>query len=210
MPLSPSGAPKDGFEPQQIVPTFKLQPKRSAVPQPATDLVNRLRIPAYIVTAYMAVGSLIDIGATTWPPLTHDLRWRLAIESFSTGASGTVLLAVLVFLAFAWAAANRLALGIGFAYCAIVGVGYLAESVSFALDSLQIKGQVAAEQLSRYNVGMVWTMSRLLFTGVALLYLAIVAIRAFRRLGETERGVAAGPGAILVGRPAPAADRVKV
>jgi len=180
------------------------------VPQPATDLVNRLRIPAYIITAYMAVGSLLDIGATTWPPLTHDLRRRLAIESFWTGPSGTVLLAVLIFLAFAWTAANRLALGIGFAYCAIVGVGYLAESVSFALDSLQIKGQVAADQLSRYNVGMVWTMSRLLFTGVALLYLGIVAIRAFRRLGETERGVVAGPGSILVGRSAPAADRVKV
>lgn len=179
------------------------------MPQISTDLVTRLRVPAYIVTGYMAIGSLFDIAATTWPPLLHDLRWRLAIESFSTGASGTVLLAVVVFFAFAWAAADRVGLGFGFAYCAIVGVGYLAESASFALDSLQVRGQVQPDQLSRYNVGMVWTMCRLVFTGLALIYLAVVAIRAFRRLGVAERGVAAGPGAILVGKPSVAPDRVK-
>lgn len=180
------------------------------MPQIATDLVNRLRIPAYIVTGYMAIGSLLDIAATTWPPLTHDLRWRLAVESFSTGASGTVLLAVVVFLAFAWAGANRAALGVAFAYCAIVGAGYLAESASFALDSLQVRGQVQGDQLSRYNVGMVWTLSRLVFTGLALMYLAFVAISAFRRLAAAERGVSAGPGAILVTKPSAAPDRVKV
>ena len=174
------------------------------MPQISTDLVNRLRVPAYIVTGYMAIGSLLDIAATTWPPLSHDLRWRLTIESFSTGASGTVLLAVVVFLTFAWAAADRLGLGFGFAYCAIVGAAYLAESAVFIIDSLQLRGQIQADQLSRYNVGMVWTLARLVFTGLALIYLAVVAIRAFRRLGVTERGVAAGPGSILVTKPSAA------
>lgn len=180
------------------------------MPQIPTDLAKRLRLPAYIVTGYMAIGSLLDIAATTWPPLLHDLRWRLAVEGFATGASGTLLLAVVAFLVVAAAATDRVALGVGFAYSAIVGVVYLAGCAVFLLDSFQIRGQVQADQLSRYNVGLIWTAARLLFTGAVLVYLAVVAIRAFRRIGETERSVAAGPGSIIVGKPATAPDRVKV
>jgi len=164
-----------------------------------TELVKRLRIPVYIVTAYMAIGSILDITVSAWPPLLHDLKWRLALESFLTGASGTELLGVMIFLAFAWAAADRLALGFGFAYSAIVGVGYIAASGAFLLDSLQIKAQVQAEQMARYNLSVMWTAGRMLFTGIMLVYLAITAIRAFSRwLREADRSAAPGAGTIIV------------
>jgi hypothetical protein len=174
-----------------------------------TELVKRLRIPVYIVTAYLVLGSIFDIMVSTWPPLLHDLKWRLAFESFLTASSGTELLGVVIFLAFAWAAADRLALGFGFVYSALAGLTYLAASAGFVLDSLQIKGQVPLEQMSRYNLGMAWTAGRMLFTGIMLVYLAIVAIRAFSRWpSEANRGVAAGAGTIVV-RPhaSPAPER---
>ena len=84
--------------------------------------------------------------------------------------------------------------------------GKVRRTLQFTKDG----GQVQADQLSRYNVGMIWTMARLVFTGLVLIYFAVVAIRAFRRLGVMERGVAAGPGSILVTKPSVLPDRVKV
>ena len=144
------------------------------------DLVLRLRIPAYLVTAYIAVGSVLDILFSGWPPLPHDLRWRLTFEGSITGASGSEMLAVLLFLAFAWAAADRIALGFGFAYSVIAAVGYFCCSVIFLLDSIQLKAQIRPEQLTRYDVGLVWIFGRMAFTGLMLVLFAVMTFRALR------------------------------
>ena len=165
----------------------------------AKDLVKQVRVPAYIVTAYMALGSIFDVLATTWPVQIHEMRWRLTFEGLATAASGTELLAVLLFVVFAWAAADHIALAVGFAYSLIAGVAYLCGAAIFSLDILQARGQIAPEQLSRYHVGAGWTIGRMLFAGAMLLVFAVVAFRAFRSLTRVERGVAGPAGSLVVG-----------
>jgi uncharacterized membrane protein len=178
---------------------------------PFKDLVNRLRIPAYVVTAYVALGSLLDILLSTWPPLTSDIRWRLTFEGFITTASGSEMLAVLLFLAFAWAAADRIALGVAFAYSVIVAAGYLVCAGVFALDALQFKKQVSPEQLTRYDIGLAWNFGRMVLATLILVLLAVVAFRAFRSLARMAERTVGGPAAsLIVGKPQPAAERVKV
>jgi len=174
------------------------------------DLVKQVRVPAYIVTAYMALGSIFDVLATTWPIQLHDMRWRLAVQGMFTGASGTELLAVLLFLVFAWAAADHIALAAGFAYSLIAGVAYLCGAAIFSLDILQARGQIDPAQLSRYHMGAAWTIGRMIFAGLTLIMLAVVTFRAFRSLTRVERGVAGPAGSLIVGKPPAAPSRATV
>jgi hypothetical protein len=177
----------------------------------AKDLAKQARIPAYLVTAYMALGSFLDILVSRWPVLGHDLRWRLTFESAVTGASGTEMLAVLLFVAFAWAAADHFALAVGFAVALITGVLYLCGGAIFVLDVLQVRGQVTADQVSRYQVGAAWTLGRMLFTGSMLLLLAVLAFRGFRSLTRAaDRGVTAPNGSLLVSKAAATPNRASV
>jgi hypothetical protein len=170
-----------------------------------------MRIPAYVITAYIALGSVLDIVFSGWPPLPHDIRWRLTFESFVTTASGSEMLAVLLFLAFAWAAADRIALAIGFAYSIIAASAYLSCATAFFLDSLQVKGQVRADQLARYDIGLGWTIGRMMFTTVVFVLLSIVAFRAFRALGRVaERNVAGPADSLIVGKTQSTQQRVSV
>ena len=175
----------------------------------AKDLAKQIRIPAYVVTAYMSLGSIVDIVSTTWPVRFHDLRWRLTFDGMVTGATGTELLAVLLFLIVAWAALDNIALGVGFAYSLIAGVAYLCAAAMFGLDVLQVRGQIAPQQLSQYHVGAAWTIFRMLFSGEMLIVLAVMAFRALRGLTRAERAAAGPAGSLIVPKPA-AAPRVTV
>lgn len=174
------------------------------------DLAKQVRIPAYIVTAYMALGSVFDVLVTTWPVRAHELRWRLTFDGLITGATGTELLAVLLFLIFAWAAFDHVALAFGFGYALIAGILYLCNAVIFGLDALQVRRQITPDQMGQYHAGVAWTIARMLFAGAMLLVLAIVAFRAFRSLARVERGVAGPAGNLIVPKTTAAPNRVTV
>lgn len=169
------------------------------------DMVPRLRVPAYIVATYIALGSFVDMIVSTWPVQLHDLRWRLLFEGLATTASGSEMLAVLLFLLFAWAATDRIALALGFSFSTVVAAAYLCLTGLFLLDSLQIKSQMPANQMARFNLGVAWTSGRLLFSALMFGLFATVAFRAFRAISRaTDRGVAAPASNLVVGKSAPA------
>jgi hypothetical protein len=174
------------------------------------DIAPRLRIPAYIVTAYIGLGSFVDMFVSSWPAQPHDLRWRLLFEGFATTASGSEMLALLLFLAFAWAAADRIALAFGFSFSLVAAAAYLCCAVIFLLDSLQIKSQVRGDQVARFDLGLLWTGGRLVFTGFMFALFATVAFRAFRSLSRpAERAAASSKASLIVGnKPQQAAERV--
>ena len=173
------------------------------------DIAPRLRIPAYIVTVYIALGSFVDMIVSSWPAQLHDLRWRLLFEGFATTASGSEMLALLLFLVFAWAALDRIALALGFSFSIVAAVAYLCCAVMFLLDSVQIKAQVQGDQMMRFNLGLVWTGGRLVFTGLMFALFATVAFRAFRSLSRPAERAVASPASLVVGKkPQPTAERV--
>lgn len=174
------------------------------------DIAPRLRLPAYIVTIYIALGSFVDMIVSSWPAQPHDLRWRLLFEGFATTASGSEMLAVLLFLAFAWAAADRIGLAFGFSFSILAATAYLCCAVAFLLDSVQIKAQVRPDQAARFNLGLAWTSGRLVFTGLMFALFATVAFRAFRSLSRpAERAVASPSASLIVGnKPQPTAGRI--
>lgn len=176
----------------------------------ANDAARRLRLPGYIVIGYMTIGSLLDVLISAQPATIHDLRWRLGVSTLLSGASGTELLGALLFLALAVLAADQVSLWVGFVLSLLIGLGYLAVSGVFSLDSLQMRGQIRPELLARYNLGLVWTLARLAFTGIVLFIVSGACLRAARTLGRaTDRngaksattplvvGAPSGPGVIM-------------
>jgi hypothetical protein len=151
----------------------------------ANDTARRLRLPGYVVIAYMTIGSLVDVIVTTQPAQIHDVRWRLAVSTLLTSASGTELLGALLFLALAVALADGVAMWVGFALSLLLGLAYIGAGGVFALDSLQMRGQVRPDMLPRYDLGLVWTLVRVFFSGGALLIIASACWRAARALART-------------------------
>jgi len=164
----------------------------------ANDTARRLRLPGYIVVGYMTIGSLFDVIVSTQPAQIHDVRWRLAVSTLLTGASGTELLGAVLFLALAVALSDGVAMWLGFALSLLLGLAYIGLGGVFALDSLQMRGQIRPEMLSRYNLGLEWTLARILFTGVVFLVIAGVFFRAARALARVLDRGATGPGSTLV------------
>ncbi len=145
-----------------------------------TDTARRLRLPGYIVVGYMTIGSLLDILISTQPAFIHDIRWRLGLATLFTGASGTELLGAALFLGLALLASDEISLWVGFGLSLLIGVLYLGVSGGFGLDSLQMRGQIKPEMLDRYNLGLGWTLARLLFTSVTFFVFSGSFFRAAR------------------------------
>lgn len=164
----------------------------------ANDMARRLRLPGYIVVGYMTIGSLLDVIVSTQPAQIHDVRWRLAVSTLLTGASGTELLGAVLFLALAVALSDGVAMWVGFVLSLLLGLAYIGLGGVFALDSLQLRGQVRPELVSRYNLGLVWTLVRILFTGGALLVIASACWRAARALARALDRSASNPASTLV------------
>ena len=164
----------------------------------STESIRRLRLPAYIVIGYITIGSLADVIISTQPALIHDVRWRLGVGTLLTGASGTELLGAILFLALAAAAADQVALWTEFSLSLLIGLGYVLASGGFALDSLQMRGQISAEMLTRYNIGTTWTEVRLAFTGIVFFGIAAAAFRAARALARAVDRSASSPASTLV------------
>jgi hypothetical protein len=168
------------------------------LPSLANDTARRLRLPGYIVVGYITIGSLLDVVISSQPAQIHDMRWRLAVSTLLTGASGTELLGAVFFLALAVAVSDGIATWVGFALSLLCGLLYVGAGAVFALDALQMRGQVRPEMLSRYNMNLVWTLVRMLFTGVAFFVIASACVRAARALGRALDRSATGPASTLV------------
>jgi hypothetical protein len=167
------------------------------------DLVRQARVPAYIVTGYLAFGSIIDMMVSAWPVRLHELTWRLGFDGLIAGASGSQLLVTLLFLVFAWAASDRVALGFGFAYALIASVSYFCGAGVYILDALQIRAQVDPAQMTRFEIGAGWTFARMAFSALMFAAFAIMAFRAFRGLARAaDRGVAAPANNLIIGKTA--------
>ena len=152
---------------------------------PTNDTARRLRLPAYIVLAYMTIGSVLDVLISSQPATIHDIRWRLGVSALLTGASGTILLGAVLFLGIAILFSDEVSLWVGFALSLLIGLGYLAVSGIFTLDSVQFRGQVQPQMLDRYNLGLGWTLARLAFSGIALFVVSSACVRAARSLRRT-------------------------
>jgi hypothetical protein len=147
-------------------------------------IARRLRFAGYLLALYIAVSSLSEIVASTWPISLHDARWRIGATTLIIGATPLNLVAVFLCIAVAFLAANRRVLWFVGALCAVASIAYLALSVELALDLLQLRQKVRADLVTTYDVTMSVGELRLLFACAVSLALSLAAFRARRHAGR--------------------------
>ena len=128
--------------------------------------------------AMVLVAPIVDLFIRSSPMRIHSPAWRLGVMSTAAGTVVTPLLALFVIFVIAVAAEDR-----GVAYfvsvCSLFTafVCILATGI-FALDALQMKGQVASSLMEGYGVGTTWVVIRLLMCAAVSLVLGVSAFRA--------------------------------
>ena len=175
-----------------------------------TEILRRLRIPGYLVLALLAGLPLLELGANAWPLQLHLAAWRFTVAGAAAAASVNSLLGLFVISVIAVASGDRavvlfvaIASAFAAALCLIVA-GML------PLDALQLRSQVPADRLARFNLAWCLALFRVLATMVVFLVLSVNAFRASKSMGSA--GAARGkpranslvvPGTAARGTPAP-------
>ncbi len=146
------------------------------------EFIRRIQFPAYFVVAFLSIGSMVEVLVGSWPIHAHDVNWRLSLLSSAAGATGTELLALLIFIVMGQVAASRPALFTAFACCVAGALGYLAAAATFGLDCLQIGSRVPANAVGRFDVTIGWALVRFGVAEIVCLALAGCALAAARAL----------------------------
>ena len=154
-----------------------------------SESVRRLRIPGYLVMAATTIVQLVDVGIRAWPFRVHSPAWRLGVIGFAANAVGTSMLALLVILAIAVAVGDKGVTYLVSSLAAFAGVLCLLATGVFALDALQMKGQIQASLSHQYDLASYWLVIRVL---IAALVFIVIAVSAFS-VGKTVRRDAARP-----------------
>jgi hypothetical protein len=151
------------------------------VPPIPAEFASRIRLPAYLIVAFLSLGSIVEVLVGSWPLHVHDMNWRLAVLNSAAGAAGTELLALLILILVAQIAMSAAGLWAGVWFSLLVALAYAGGAVTFALDSLQLRARIPADQLSRFDVTVGWALARFGITALICLTLAACALAAARR-----------------------------
>ena len=181
------------------------------MPQFPYDFIRRLKAPAYLIVAFLSVGSAAEVIAAGWPLRVHDVNWRIGVLNTAAGATGTELLSLLILIVVAQLAYSRAAMWTAFWYSLLVALGYLAASGIFALDCLQLRGRIPTTELSRFDVTVGWALARFAFADLVCLWLAACALASARMMRrEATRDAADRRHALIVGNQGAAAPDARL
>jgi hypothetical protein len=155
----------------------------------------------------LGIVTFAEITVAAWPSKIHDVSWRLAVAGAASGGAGTALLAIFFALLIAVVSGDRAIIWLVSIICAIAALCCIIGGGVFALDALQMKGQVRPELVSRYDAALVWGLAKIILAGIVFVGVAISAFRT--AIGMGRAGVANGKGAsMLVTNRAPNANSV--
>jgi hypothetical protein len=164
------------------------------------DFVRRLRVPGYLVMALLGIVTVAEIGIAAWPFRIHDVGWRLAVAGAASGGAGTALLAIFFALLIAVVADDRGVIWFISAMCAVAALLCIVGGGVFALDALQMKGQVKPELVSRYDAALVWGLIKIILAGVVFVGVAISAFRTAIGMGRSVVAPGKGASMLVTGR----------
>jgi len=155
------------------------------------------------VAALVTVISIAEISVAIWPFHFGTPNWRISVAGVSSGAVGFLLLVWVASLAVAIVQRERGVIWLVFVLSAFVAVFAAGGVAIFALDGLQMKGQVKPEMMDRYNLGFTWGAIKIILDGIAALGVAISAFRTGRLIGGQERTDRGASLLVKSSRPAP-------
>jgi len=138
--------------------------------------------------ATMIVMPLLELYIRAAPFRIHSPAWRLSLVGNISGAISAPLLGLFLMFAIAVAAEDK---GVAYLVSSLSGlaaVACLGITGLFALDALQMRNEVQASLAESYGLTSAWIAAKLIVSVIALVVLAISALRAaqgVRRSAQT-------------------------
>lgn len=176
------------------------------------DFLRRIRLPAYLIVAYLSLGSVVEVLVAAWPVHLHDVNWRLSALNSAAGATGTELLALFLLVMVVQLSMSIAGLWTAFWASIVVALAYLAAFGTFGLDGLQLRGRIPADELHRFDITVVWGLARFGIAEVVCLALAACALSAARSLRreigrDTSNRIIVGTSTLTPAQSVPSARR---
>ena len=166
----------------------------------ASDLIRRLRAPAYLIMAVTSILPLIDLLMAISPMHFGTVMWRFGAVGLISSAIGAPLLVLVLIYALALLSGDRkVVITVGI-IAAIIAVLMIGGAGSFALDALQMKSRVNPVALDKFKGASALALVKLLVMGVSAIVLAVSAFRSAKLMKRDTVRVTRPNAGLVVGQ----------
>jgi fucose 4-O-acetylase-like acetyltransferase len=149
--------------------------------------------------ALMIVQPVMDLYIRSSPARIHSPAWRLALISGLSGVVSAPILGLFFMFAIAVIAEDRGMSYLVSSLSALAMVVCLAATGTFALDALQMRGQVQASLSESYGLESSWVALKLILSVIALAVISMSALRAARRTRRPASQLAGKASTVVTG-----------
>lgn len=151
-----------------------------------TDFLRRYTLASYLVALMFIALPVVDAATNAWPWSLGNEQWRFGAAAILSGYLISILFGLLLLGAIAVAGAHKRTLYVTSAVSGLLALVLLAMSISFILDTLQLRGVVREEQVEMFQIGAVKTGSKLALSMAAMIVLAIASFKAAKDVGGSS------------------------
>lgn len=154
---------------------------------PTTTKLERVAGPMYFLCFLFLALPFMDYVMNVWPLQPGQVNWRYGAFGLAGGFLLTPLLGFVLLAATGFFLGHRRTLAITALLSAICGLGLILLSMSFVLDSLQIRSSVSAAQKGVFDAGVVKALIKDLTGALLCVWVAMVSFRGSRGMAVSAR-----------------------
>ena len=147
-------------------------------PTAPRDLARRIRTPAYAFLVVTLMFQFTDFMIGVAPFRIESVIWRFSTIGGAANSVGNFLLLVLLIYAVGLTFADRRALWFAGAVSAFIALVLIVGTGSFTLDALQLRSQVDASGVKKFDSATAQALVKLVFEAVVATVFAFSAFRA--------------------------------
>lgn len=148
------------------------------------DFLRRYSLASYVVALMFIVFAFVDAGTNAWEWHFDSEQWRFGSTAIASGYFVTILFGLLLLAAIGVARRSRGGLLFVAVVSGVLTLGLLIGSISFVLDTFQVRSLVRDEQYEMFRIGAFKTGFKLVASLVGTLALTFGSFKAARDAKE--------------------------
>ncbi len=145
-----------------------------------TDLLRRYTLASYLVALMFIVNPIVDAATNAWPWYLDSVQWRFGSAGILSGYFVSILFGLLMMSAIGVAKQHRITLYLVAIASGLLTLLLLGLSVSYVLDTFQVRPLVREEQIEMFRIGAVKTAFKVVAAVVVTLVMTIASFKAAR------------------------------
>ena len=145
-----------------------------------TEFLRRYTLASWLIALMFIVNPIVDAATNAWPYFVDSAEWRFGSAGILSGYFVSMMFGLLLMSAIGVARQQRTTLRLVGGLSALLTLFLLIGSVSFVLDTFQVRPVVREDQLAMFKIGAVKTAFKIAATLVGTVVLAVASFKAAR------------------------------